>query len=306
MDPWKVMVMRMPDGADGPGGDGGPGDVPFRHAAGQGWRGWVRDVAMVVRRRWRAIAAVLLITTVLPTLPLSGLIADGVAAGSASSPNGKGSPGLVAAAVLIAPVLLALAVGCALVVAQGWTNAVWAAASAGSGRPIGVLEASSWSRRRSRLLAGTYLAGAAVLTSLAFLAGYAAPSAPTVPDLLVLAGPAGLLAPVLCFVPAAAWRRRAPRAGELPDAEGAPAGTRAPAFLVPLAFVLAAVVGYEITAALALSVLLTSASGSGADLEGINGPAAAVIASLVALPGSVLLAAASSVSYTRYWTAWRR
>ena len=184
------------------------------------------------------------------------------------------------AAVLFSPVLLVLAAGCGLVVARGWTGAVQAAASAGSGRPAGVRDALPWSRRRSRVLAGSYLAGVAVLAGAAFLAGYAAPQAFTVPDLLVLAGPAGLLAPVLSFAPAAAWRR---------------------ACLAPMAFVLAVVVSGEVAVALALSWLMTSASpsASGAGLEGINGPAAVVIASLVALPGSVLLAAASSVSYAR-------
>jgi hypothetical protein len=242
----------------------------------------------------------LLVTMLLPVLPLSGLIADGVAAGAAISPHSKGPLGLLVVAVLFSPVLLVLAVPCGLVVARGWTGAVWAAASAGSGRPAGIGDALRWSGRRSRLLGGSYLAGVAVLAGGAFLAGYAAPQAFTVPDLLVLAGPAGLLALVLSFAPAA-WRRRAPGAGEPPAADGGPAATGRRACLAPMAFVLAVVVGGEVAAALALSWLMTSASPSatGAGLEGINGPAAALIASLVALPGSVLLAAASSVSYAR-------
>ena len=294
--------MRVSDGNGGPGG-GPPGGLPLRPGtAGEGWRGWAGDVAVVVRRGWWAIAAVLLVTMVLPVLLLSGLIADGVTAGAAISPNGKGWFGLLAAAVLVAPVLLVLAVGCGLVVARGWTGAVWAAASAGSGRPAGIGDALRWSRRRSGLLWASYLAGVAVLAGWAFLAGYAAPGASTVPDLLVLAGPAGLLAPVLCFAPAAAWLRRAPGAGEAPAADGGPAVTGRRACLAPLACVLAVVVSCEVAAALALSWLMTSASepGTGVGINGINGPAAAVIASLVAVPGSVLLAAASSVSYARW------
>jgi hypothetical protein len=122
-----------------------------------------------------------------------------------------------------------------------------------------------------------------------------------VPDLLVLAGPAGLLAPLLSFAPAAAWRRPAAGGGEPPGADGAPAAAGRRACVAPLAFVLAMVVSGEVTAALALSWLMTSASPSatGVGLEGINGPVAAVIASLVALPGSILLAAASSVCHAR-------
>jgi hypothetical protein len=297
------MVMRVPDGAGGPGGsDGPPDDLPLRPGtAEEGWRGWAGDVALVLRRSWRAIAAIMLVTMLLPVLPLSGLIADGVAAGAAISPHSKGPLGLLLVAVLFSPVLLVLAAGCGLVVARGWTGAVRAAASAGSGRPAGIGDALRWSGRRGGLLGGSYLAGVAVLAGAAFLAGYAAPQAFTVPDLLVLAGPAGLLAPVLSFAPAAAWRRREPGAGEPPAADGAPAAAGRRACLAPMAFVLAVVVGCEVAAALALSWLMTSASPSatGAGLEGINGPAAALIASLVALPGSVLLAAASSVSYAR-------
>jgi hypothetical protein len=281
--------MRVSDRDGGPGGsDGPPDDLPLRRGtAEEGWRGWAGDVAVVLRHSWRVIAAILLVTMVLPLLPLSGLIAVGVAVGAAISPHGKGSLAVLVLAVLAAPVLLVLAVGCGLVVASGWTGAVWAAASAGSGRTAGLSDALRRSGRRSRLLGGSYLAGVAVLADAAFLAGYVAPGAFTVPDLLVLAGPAGLLAPVLSFAPAA---------------DGAPAATGRRACLAPVAFVLAVVVGCEVAAALALSWLMTSASpsASGAGLEGINGPAAAVIASMVALPGSVLLAAASSVSYAWY------
>jgi hypothetical protein len=72
-----------------------------------------------------------------------------------------------------------------------------------------------------------------------------------------------------------------------------------------MVFVLAVVVSCEVAAALILSWLLTSPYATGAGLQGISGPAAAVIASLVALPGSVLLAAASYVSYARRGTSSR-
>jgi hypothetical protein len=140
------------------------------------------------------------------------------------------------------------------------------------------------------------MAGVTVLTGAAFLAGYLAPGASTVPNLLALAGPAGLLAPVLSLAPAAAWRRHAP-GGADPRAAGlAPAATRRLACLAPMAVVLAVVVSCEVAVALALSRLMTPPVASGAS---ISGPAAALIASLAALPGSVLLAAASSVSYAR-------
>jgi hypothetical protein len=119
-----------------------------------------------------------------------------------------------------------------------------------------------------------------------------------VPDLLVLAGPAGLLAPLLCFAPAAALGRRAPGADEPSAADLAPAASGPRACLAPMVLVLATVVSGEVAAALALSWLMTSASAAAAGV-GISGFAAAVIASLVALPGSVLLVAASSVSYAR-------
>jgi len=234
----------------------------------------------------------------LPVLPLSLLIADGVAAGAAISPEGKGPFGLLVVAVLVAPVLLALAAGCGLIVARGWTGAVLAGASAMSGKPA-EWRATLRSAHPGHLLWGSYMIGLAVLAGAAFLAGYLSPGALTVPDLLVLAGPAGLLAPVLCFTPPVAWRQRTPGALDPTTADGALAATGRGACLGSMAFVLAVVMGCEVAAALALSWLLASPSGTGAGLEGANGPAALVIASLVALPGSVLLAAVSSVSYAR-------
>jgi hypothetical protein len=87
-----------------------------------------------------------------------------------------------------------------------------------------------------------------------------------VPDLLVLAGPAGLLAPVLCFAPAAAWRRDVPGAPGPVAAGGALAATGHRACLAPMALVLAVVVGVQVAAALALSWLMASPSGTGAGL----------------------------------------
>jgi hypothetical protein len=300
---WRVMVMREPDGLGGPGtSDARAGDVPRRSGPTlQGWRAWGDDVVVVLRSSWRTIAVIMLVTMALPMLPLAGLIADGVAVGAAISLNSQDMVSVLAAAALLTPALLALAVWCALLVGRGWTSAAWAAASAAMGRRVSVRDALRWSRRRSRLLGGSYLVGVAVLVGVAFLAGYLAPRVPAVPDLLVLAGPAGLLAPVLIFVPAAAWRRRAPGTGEPPTAEGGAADGGSRVYLAPVSFVLAVVVSCDVAAALALSWLLTSASPSatGAGLEGINGPAAAIIASLIALPGSVMLAAASYVSCTR-------
>jgi hypothetical protein len=96
------MVMRVPDGGGGPGGsDGPPDDLPLRPGtAEEGWRGWAGDVAVALRRSWRAIAAIMLVTMVLPVLPLSGLIAVGVAAGAAISPHSKGSLAVLVLAVL--------------------------------------------------------------------------------------------------------------------------------------------------------------------------------------------------------------
>ena len=292
--------MREPDGPEGPGAnDARASNVPLKSGLVlEDWRAWGGDVVVALRSSWRTIAVIMLVTMALPILPLAGLIADGDAVGAAIRLNGQDTVIVLTAAALLTPALLALAVWCALVVARGWTSAAWAAASAATGSRASARDALRWSRRRSRLLGGSYLVGLAVLVGTAFLAGYLAPRVSAVPDLLVLAGPAGLLAPVLIFAPAAAWRRRAPGTGEPSTAEGGD-GRRVP--LAPVAFVLAVVVGCEVAAALALSWLLTSASpaSTGVGLEGINGPAAAVIASLIALPGSVLLAAATSVSYTR-------
>jgi hypothetical protein len=193
------------------------------------WRGLAGDVALVLRRRWRVITMIMLVAMLLPALPLSGLIADGVAMGTSISPHGKGPLGLLLVAVLLAPVLLALAAGCGQIVTRGWTGALRVAASASTSEP------ADWR--------GT-LRGAR-------------------PGTLV-----------------AAQRR---------------------ARLAPMGFVLAVIVGCEVVAALVLSWLLSSASpaATGAGFEGINGPVAVIAASLVALPGSVFLAAASSASYAR-------
>ena len=245
-----------------------------------GARGWAGEVAEATRRSWRKIVPVLLVTVVLPVLPLALVIAAGSAAGSSFSPESKGPPGELVAVLFYSPILLLLGTVCALAVARGWTGAVWAAASAASGQPAGLRDALGWSFSRSRRVWVSYLIGLAVLAGAAFLASYRAPDAPTVPDLLLLAGPAGMLAPILTFTPAP-WRRISP------------------ASVAPLALVLAVVVSGEVAVSLALSWLLASPDGTGPGLEGMTGLAAAVIAGLIALPGSVLLVAATSVSYGR-------
>ena len=288
--------MRIPDDADGPGGSDGPADgVRGPGEAVEGWRGWAGEVGVVVRRSWRVIAEVLLVTMVLPLLPLSGLIADGATVGAASSSNGKDSGTMLAVGLLVAPALLALAVGCGLVVARGWTAAVWAAASAGSGRPPGLRDALRWSKHRSRRLWARYMIGVAGLVGAALLSGSEAPQASTVPALLALAGPAGL-APVLCFASPVACGGHAPGAGGPPAAGPAVTGAWRCACLAPMAFALAVIVGCEAVAALVLSWLMNPASPGD---PSISAPAAALIASLIVLPGSLLLAAASSVSYAR-------
>ncbi|HET7012788.1 MAG TPA: hypothetical protein VFI65_02685 [Streptosporangiaceae bacterium] len=294
--------MLEPDAGGGSGrGDVPSGDLPLLNGTAlAGWRGWTDDVAAVLRRHWRVIAQIMGVTMLLPVLPLSGLIADGVAMGASISPRSKGDIGLLVVTVLFAPFLLALAACCGLVVAQGWTGAARAAVSASSGGPVdwrgAIREAQP-----GRQLWGSYVIGLVVLAVAAYLAGYVAPGTPTVPDLLVLAGPAGLLAPVLCFAPATTWRRGAPGAADPAVRHSALAGTRHRAWFAPMIFVLAVVVGCEVAVALVLSWLLASAplAATGAGLDGTNGPVAVVIASLFALPGSVLLVAASSVSYAR-------
>ena len=98
--------MRVPDGAGGPGGsDGPPDDLPLRPGtAEEGWRGWAGDVALVLRRSWRAIAAIMLVTMLLPVLPLSGLIAGSVAVGAAISSNGQDLVEILGAAMLFGPI----------------------------------------------------------------------------------------------------------------------------------------------------------------------------------------------------------
>jgi len=289
--------MRVPDRAGGLGGaDDPPDDLPLpRGTAWEEWRGWARDVAVVLHRVWRTTAAVLLVTTVLPALPVSGLVADGAALGQARAGWGK-SFGPALSALLAAPVVLVLGAGCGLIVVCGWAGAVWAA---GSGRPLGVGHALAWGWRRFWLLGGIYLAGVAVLVGAAFRSGLTAPGASTLPNVLALAG---LLAPVLCLAPAVAWRRPGPRAGDPDPADGAPAARWRWARLAPMGLVLAVVVSGEVAIALALSWLMTPAS---AEVSArISAPAAALIASLAAVPGSVLLTAASAVSYARLPGQW--
>jgi hypothetical protein len=268
--------MRIPDGADG-GGSGSSVDGFTLAGASEGWRGWAGDFGGVLRRGWRVTAGVLLVTMVIPLWPLSGLIADGATIGAAASANGKSSGIMLALGVIGAPVLLVLGTGGALIVTRGWASAVWAAKSACSGRSASLRDALRRVGNRNRRLWGGYMIGVAVLVGAALLSGSAAPQSSIVPALLMLAGPAGLLAPVLCFAFPTAGRRRAD--------------------LAPMALVLALIVGCEVTVALVLSWLMNPASAGSPD---ISGPVAALIASLIALPGSVLLAAASSVTYARF------
>ena len=107
-----VTIMLEPGGAGDSGGDVPPGDLPLLPGAAlEGWRGWAGEVAVVLRRHWRVIGAIVLVAMLLPMLALSGLIAGGVAMGASFSPHGKGPVGLLVITVLAAPVLLALAAG---------------------------------------------------------------------------------------------------------------------------------------------------------------------------------------------------
>jgi hypothetical protein len=293
------MAMKESDGLGDSGADDvRAGDVSVRSSPMlEDWHVWAGEFAVVLRSGWRTIALIMLFTMALPALPLAGLIADSVTVGAAISVNGQETASVLAAAALLTPALLVLAVWCALLVARGWISAALAAADSRAS----VRDALRWGRSRSRLPGGSYLAVLAVLVGTAFLAGYLSPRVPVVPDLLVLAGPAGLLAPVLIFATARACSRKALGTGEPPKAEGGATDGRRRVRLAPVSFVAAVVVSFEVAAALVLSWLLTSASPSatGVGLEGISGPVAAVIASLIALPGSVLLAAASAVSCSR-------
>ncbi len=130
--------MTEPDGP----GDPGAHDVSFQSGPiVEGWRGWASEVAVVLRSGWRTIALIMLVAVALPALPLAGLIADGVAVGSAISVNGQDTVSVLAAAALLTPLLLALAVWCAHLVARGWTSATLAAASTAMGSRASIRDA---------------------------------------------------------------------------------------------------------------------------------------------------------------------
>ena len=108
------------------------------------------------------------------------------------------------------------------------------------------------------------------------------------PDVLLLAGPTGLLAPVLCLVPVT--HRRSD------DAPRVASGGSSRRRLAPL-LLLGVVMISEILLALVLAWLFSASPSFALGLNGFNGPAAITIASLATIPGLMLLAAARSVSH---------
>ncbi|HEV2373101.1 MAG TPA: hypothetical protein VGS19_13120 [Streptosporangiaceae bacterium] len=285
----------MPDRASG----SGVGDTPevfplLPVAVPLGWGGWFVEVAAVIRRSWRVLAGVVVAGTVLPLLVLSFVVAEGAVGGVAQGGYGSKGPDLGGYFVLFtAPVMMAVAVFCGHWVARAWTGACLVVVSGAMGGPSSVQAAFEWGKRRCRLLWAFYLLGVAVLVAVEYTDAVLSPGAVTVRNVLALAGPSGILALILCLAPAAAYRGQLPGPGRPGPGRGA---ARWVACLVPMLCVLAVVVCWQAGAAVVLSRLMTVSPWSTATPP-INSVTGGIIASVLSIPGSVLLIAASVVTY---------
>ena len=293
----------MPDRGSGPGVTDPPDWLPLLPVAVPlSWRGWCREVVAVIRRGWRVLAALMLAGTVLPLPILSLVVAEGGAGGIARVGYGQMSAVGGAFVLLSVPVMLPLAIVCGHLVARAWTGAVQAAVSGATGAPTGVRAAWQWGKRRCRPLWGSYLLGMAVLAVASYIDAVATPGTGTVRTVLALAGPPGILALVLCFAPAAAYRGQPSGPGRVPGGRAAPAGAaRRAASLAPMGCALAVVLCCEVAAALVLSWLMTPAPG--AFSTHVNSVTGGIIAGLLSVPGSVMLIAASVVTYAAFLTS---
>jgi hypothetical protein len=254
-----------------------PGDVT-------GARSWAGAVAALVRRSAKP-AGSLLCWAVLPALPAAGtaaVVAQAFAGRGGHCCDGSGSLGWGLGLLLFLPLLVPLTIAGGYLVARDWAGTAWVVASRAAGRTVSASEGMGGGKSSSRLLWVLYVAGVVAVCVLAGLAGDLMTNYRLVCDVLITAGPLGLTGLAVTAAPGLLYAdhtRRVRRAW--------PAG-----LWVTVCLVLA----YQVLVGLAVSPLLDAAR---VPLTVIG----VLLAFLLSVPGTLVLAAASHVSYAASHTS---
>lgn len=239
-----------------------------------GSRPWAGAVATLVRRSAKS-AVWLLCWAVLPAGPAAGVIA--VVASAFEDRGGHGAYNSLPwdlGLVLMLPWLVPLMIAGGYLVARVWAGAAWVVASRAAGRPVSAKDGMRGGKRTG-LLWAAYVAGVAVLCVIAGLADDIMANAHLVRDVLISVGPLGLTGLAAFFAPGQLYAEAARR-------------TRHASPVWPTVTV-CAVLTYQVLVGLAVSPMIDAA----------RAPAVCgvLLAFLLSVPGTLVLAAASHISY---------
>jgi hypothetical protein len=255
----------------------------------RGWWSWWTRVAVLSGRARRPAGGLLLTWTVLPALPAAGTIA--LVAQAFEQRVGRANPGNSlgwGAGLIFAAVLLPVVIAGGYLIARGWTGVAVVTAFRAAGEPTRAADGVAGGRggRCLRLWAG-YVAGIAVMCAIAALAGDLMTNDHLVKAVLVSVGPLGLLSPVIVLAPARIYAASARPSGQA--ARGAADRAR-------LGAVIVGVLAYQLVVGIAVSPLVDAARAAG--VLGV------LLAFLLSIPSTLLLAAAGHASYAaRHATA---
>jgi hypothetical protein len=251
-----------------------------------GWRSWWGAVTGLARQTWRPGGRLLLAWAVLPALPTAGIIAVVAVAFEGAAGRtpllGRTFPWevLLIPAVLLVPFVIAGG----YLVARAWTGAAWVTALRAAGLSddqYGVMSRA----RRPGLLWMAYLIGVAVLCLVAAIVGGLMTNDMLVRTILTSVGPLGLLAPLILLAPGQLYADR-PRTADHAQAGQAPDRRQAGRRLTGLVI---AVLAYQIAVGAALSPLVDEAR--------VLGVLGVLIAFILSIPATLLLAAAGHITY---------
>jgi hypothetical protein len=245
-------------------------------------------VAVLWGRVRRPAGGLLLAWTVLPALPAAGTIT--LVAQAFEQRAGHANPGNSlgwGAGLIFAAFLLPLVVAGGYLIARGWSGVAVVTALRAAGEPARAADGVAGGRGgRCLRLWAAYLAGVVVLCVIAALAGDLMVNDHLVKAVAVSVGPLGLLSPVIVLAPARIHAGRARPSGRAANRSADSAR---------LGAVIAGVLAFQLVVGIAASPLV--------DAGRVAGVLGVLLAFLLSIPSTLLLAAAGHASYAaRYAT----
>jgi hypothetical protein len=171
MDPWSYgsdvpdRGYQVPPGFGYPGYPGAgydPANDPLVPPPDTFFDGWTNRVQSVLKRSWRTVVLILLVTLAAPQIVLQILEA---AAGStlALVPGTTGGRLVLGFGAATWIVIIVLTVGFSLVGALGWASAIWAVTQEAAGQQVTLTAALQGGLRRALPMWGWYLASSLLI-----------------------------------------------------------------------------------------------------------------------------------------------